>query len=86
MVYFGSNLYNNKLSLDKAKNEQDRSLKLINSLKKSLGKIKVVVHLVMIIKKKISKTIMDLKKIYKTGDDIIDVFKNAESEQKKPKK
>ena len=86
MVDFGSNLYNNKLSLDKAKNEQDRSLKLINSLKKSLGKIKVVVHLVMIIKKKISKTIMDLKKIYKTGDDIIDVFKNAESEQKKPKK
>ena len=38
LVDFGNNLYNNKLSLDKAKNEQDRSLKLINSLKKVLAK------------------------------------------------
>ena len=85
LVDFGNKLYNKKLSLAEAKNEQDKLLDSIHSLEKSVDKDKTGRPFSDEKKKKINYTVKYLEKIYKTRGGIIDVFEGAEYEQKQTK-
>ena len=78
---FGNNLFNRKLSLEKAINEQKMFLALINQLEKSVTRAKTGRRFTKDNKKAIKEVTENLKQAFETRNTTIDEFENIEGKQ-----
>ena len=83
LVHFGNNLFNHKLSLEEAINEQNVFLGLINQLEISVTKDKKGRPFSEDNKNIVKEVTKNLKQAYETRNLIIDEFENTEGEPKK---
>ena len=84
LIDFRNNLFNRRLSLEEAINEQNTLLGLINQSEKNVTKNKIGRPFTKNKKKKTIKEVIEkLKQAYETRYFIIDEFENTEGKQKK---